>query len=224
MATDSLALLREVDLFRGLSEEELVECKRALPMFTANKDRLLVIPGREEQSLYIIKRGGVRLYRLSTDGREITLGELGVGDVFGNLPMFGALSRNTYAVVSSEAMICHIDEANLLALIGRHPQIAIRLLAIVGERLGEAEDQIEDLVFRSADQRIARAILRLLDASRKSKLTVSHDEIARRAGVARETVSKMLKDLEQTGLVKTGYRSLRVLDREGIESRAADKA
>jgi CRP-like cAMP-binding protein len=222
MVTDALRYFREVDLFRGLSEDELEECKRSLPMFEANKGRLLVVPGRDEHVLYIVKRGSVRLYRLSHDGREVTLGELALGDVFGTLPMFGALSRNTYAVAATDALICKITEDRLAALIARHPDMATRLLRIVGERLAAAEDQIEDLVFRTAEQRIARSIMKLLGSANRSKLTVSHEEIARNAGVARETVTKMLKDLERQGIVKTGYRSIRVLDPAPLEQRAAD--
>ncbi len=222
MIADALSYFREVDLFKGLSEEELEECKRSLPMFEADKGRLLVIPGRDEQVLYIVKRGTVRLYRLSHDGREVTLGELALGDVFGTLPLFGALSRNTYAVAATDALICKITEERLADLCARHPDMALRLLRIVGERLASAEDQIEDLVFRTAEQRIARQIIKMLESANRSKLTVSHEEIARNAGVARETVTKMLKDLERHGAVKTGYRSLRVLDPAPLERRAAD--
>lgn len=219
---DTLSYFRELDLFRGLSEEELEFCKRTLPMFTANEGRLIVTPNSDEQVLYILKKGTVRLYRLSRDGREVTLGTLNPGDVFGTLPLFGALSRSTYAEAASEAVICHISETQLEDLVDRHPNIAIRLLRIVGERLAAAEDQIEDLAFRSAEQRIARAVVKLLETSKRSKLSVSHEQIARNAGVARETVTKVLGGMERHGWIKTGYRSLRVIDPAPIEERAAD--
>jgi CRP/FNR family transcriptional regulator len=219
---DTLSYFRELDLFRGLTEEELEFCKRTLPMFTANEGRLIVLPNSDEQVLYILKKGAVRLYRLSRDGREVTLGTLHPGDVFGTLPLFGALSRNTYAEAASEAVICKISETQLEDLVDRHPDIAIRLLRIVGERLAAAEDQIEDLAFRSAEQRIARAIVKLLEGSSRRKLSVSHEQIARNAGVARETVTKVLGGMERHGWIKTGYRSLRVIDSAPIEERAAD--
>jgi CRP/FNR family transcriptional regulator, cyclic AMP receptor protein len=219
---DALSYFKELDLFRGLSEEELLECKRTLPMFTASDGKLVMVPGRQEQSMYILKEGTIRLFRLSRDGREVTLGELEPGEVFGTLPMFGALSRNTYAVAEGDALICHIGEAQLIELIGRHPDMAVRLLGIVGERLAAAEDRIEDLTFRSAEQRIARSLLDLWEANPRSKLSVSHEEIARRAGVARETVTRMLRLLEKSQVVKTGYRSIRILDTAPLEERAAD--
>ncbi|MEX0874626.1 MAG: Crp/Fnr family transcriptional regulator [Actinomycetota bacterium] len=219
---DTLSYFRELDLFRGLSEEELEYCKRTLPMFTANAGRLVVTPNSVEKVLYILKKGGVRLYRLSRDGREVTLGTLAPGDVFGTLPLFGALSRNTYAEAATEAVICKINEEQLADLVARHPDIAITLLRIVGERLAAAEDQIEDLAFRSAQQRVARAVVKLLEASRRGKLSVSHEQIARDAGVARETVTKVLGGMEREGWIKTGYRSLRVLEPDPIRERAAD--
>lgn len=219
---DTLSYFRELDLFRGLSEEELEFCKRTLPMFTANEGRLVVTPGSDEQVLYILKKGAVRLYRLSRDGREVTLGTISPGDVFGTLPLFGALSRHTYAEAATDALICKISEPQLENLIERHPQIGVRLLRIVGERLAAAEDQIEDLAFRSAEQRVARAVVKLLASSKRGKLSVSHEQIARSAGVARETVTKVLGGMERHGWIKTGYRSLRVIDPTPIEERASD--
>lgn len=219
---DTLSYFRELDLFKGLTEEELEFCKQTLPMFTANEGLLILTPGSDEQLLYILKKGAVRLYRLSRDGREVTLGTLVPGDVFGTLPLFGALSRNTYAEAASDALICKISEPQLAQLVERHPHIAITLLRIVGERLAAAEDQIEDLAFRSAEQRVARAVVKMLDGAKRSKLAVSHEQIARSAGVARETVTKVLGGMERHGWIKTGYRSLRILDRAPIEERAAD--
>lgn len=219
---DTLSYFRELDLFKGLSEEELEFCKRTLPMFTANEGRLVLTPGSDEQVLYILKKGAVRLYRLSREGREVTLGILNPGDVFGTLPLFGALSRNTYAEAATDALICKISEPQLAELVERHPNIAMTLLRIVGERLAAAEDQIEDLAFRSAEQRVARALIKMLQESKRAKLSVSHEQIARNAGVARETVTKVLGGLERHGWIKTGYRSLRVIDAAPIEERAAD--
>ncbi len=220
---DTLSYFRELDLFQGLTEEELEFCKRTLPMFTANAGRLIVTPNADEQVLYILKRGEVRLYRLSRDGREVTLGTLHKGDVFGTLPLFGALSRNTYAeAASDDALICKISEKQLAELVEKHPNIAMQLLRIVGERLAAAEDQIEDLAFRSAEQRIARAVVKLLEGAKRNKLSVSHEQIARNAGVARETVTKVLGGMERHGWIKTGYRSLRVVDPAPIQERAAD--
>lgn len=218
---DKLAYLRKVDLFGGLSTEELKACEQSLPMSRVSKGRVLCTPSDTDEALYVIKEGAVRLYRLSRDGREVTLGTLGVGDVFGTLPIAGSISRNTFAQAESDGLVCRISEASLRELVGRHPDIALRLFRLLGERLASTEDQVEDLAFRSAEQRVARQVLRLVSEN-GTKVTVSHEQIAKAAGVARETVTKILGVMEQAGIVKTGYRRLKVLDRDAVSRRATD--
>lgn len=219
---DTLVLFRELDLFKGLSDDELEICKQTFPMFKASAGRLLYTPAAEDEAMYILKKGSVRVYRLSRDGREVTLGTLEPGDVFGTLPVFGALSRASFAEAASDSLICKIDEDQLAWLLRRHPDVGLRLLRFVGERLASAEDQIEDLAFRSAEQRVARQVSKLLGIRNANRLFVSHEEIAKAAGVARETVTKIVGGWEREGLVKTGYRRLRVLDPASIDRRAAD--
>lgn len=219
---DKLSYLRQIDLFHGLSEEELKECERVFPMVRVPRGQVVLTPGGYEQALYIVKEGSIRLYRLSHDGRELTLGRLHQGDVFGTLPIFGSISRKTFAEAGTDSLLCAMSERHLEDLIRRHPEIGIRLLRIVGERLGAVEDQLEDVAFRSAEQRVARSLLRLMDEEEVSELGLSHEELARAAGVARETVTKILGAMERRGWVETGYRSLRVLQRQPIEGRAGD--
>lgn len=219
---DKLSYFRKADLFHGLSEDELRECERTLPMFEAVPGRILYTPGQQTEALYVIKDGSVRLYRISREGREVNLGTLGTGDVFGTLPMFGAASRNTLAETASNSVICMINEHQLQDLLGRHPDIAIHLLRLLGERLMMVEDLAEDFVFRTAEQRVTRSVLKLLAERGDGKLAVSHEQIAKDAGVARETVTKVLDSMKRRGWLKIGYRSIKVLDRERLEERASD--
>lgn len=129
--------------------------------------------------------------------------------------------RATFAQAESDGLVCRISESSLRELVGRYPDIALRLFRLLGERLASTEDQVEDLAFRSAEQRVARQVLRLASEN-GTKVTVSHEQIAKTAGVARETVTKILGGMEQAGIVKTGYRRLKVLDRDAVARRATD--
>lgn len=219
---DKLTYLREVDLFGSLSEEELRECEREFPMIRAPRGSVVLTPVYEREVLYIVKEGIIRLYRLSHDGRELTLGRLHRGDVFGTLPLFGSLSRNTFAEADSDVVLCQMTEQHLEGLIRRHAEVAMRLLRIVGERLASAEDQLEDLAFRSAEQRIARSLLRLVKEEGTDRLEVSHEDLARAAGLARETVTKILGAMERKGWVETGYRWLKLSEPDRITEAGGD--
>lgn len=174
------------------------------------------------RALYIVKRGRLRLYRLWPDGRQVALGVFEPGEVFGTLELFGGAGRDAFAEAEEDSLLCVLQERDLGELIGRHPEIALRLLRILGSRLAAVEEQLENIAFRSAEQRVARSLLRLLGRRREPRLRVSHEQIARSAGVARETVTKVLGAMEREGWLETGYRSLRVLDPAGIEDVARD--
>lgn len=221
-SVDRVNHLRTVDLFDGLAEAELHEVERSSPVVRADAGRLLYAPGASDEALWILKQGAVRLYRLSTDGREVSLGTLGPGDVFGTMPLFGSFGRLTFAEAAEPSVVCRMDEHRLESLVSRHPQVAIRLLRLVGERMAVLEDLLEDLAFRSAEQRVARAVLRMRDERRSDRLVVSHEQVAKAAGVARETATKIIGTLERAGVVETGYRRMRIVDASGLASRAGD--
>ncbi|HEV8572926.1 MAG TPA: Crp/Fnr family transcriptional regulator [Actinomycetota bacterium] len=217
------ACLRETDLFLGLLPEEMASWERRLPLLRVAAGELVFTPLDRSRALYIVKRGRVRLYRLWQDGRQVTLGAFESGEVFGTLELFGAAGRNAFAEAEQDSLLCLLREEDLGELIGRHPEVALRLLRILGARLAAVEEQLENIAFRSAEQRVARSLLRLLGRLREPRLRVSHEQIARSAGVARETVTKVLGAMEREGWLQTGYRSLRVLKPARIEEAARDK-
>lgn len=216
------ACLRDTDLFLGLAPDEMAWWGRRLPLLRVTAGELVFTPLDRPRALYIVKRGRVRLYRLWADGRQVTLGIFEPGEVFGTLELFGGAGRDAFAEAEEESLLCLLREEDLGELIGRHPQVALRLLRILGSRLAAVEEQLENIAFRSAEQRVARSLLRLFGGRREPRLRVSHEQIARSAGVARETVTKVLGAMEREGWVETGYRSLRVLKPSQIEDAAGD--
>jgi CRP/FNR family transcriptional regulator, cyclic AMP receptor protein len=215
--------LQETDLFLGLSPEEMASWARRLPTVRVAPGELVFTPLDRPRALYIVKRGRVRLYRLWTDGRQVTLGIFEPGEVFGTLELLGRAGRDAFAEAEEDSLLCLLREEDLEELIRRHPGVGLWLLRILGSRLAAVEEQLENIAFRSAEQRVARSLLRLLGRRREPKLRVSHEQIARSAGVARETVTKVLGAMEREGWLETGYRSLRVLKPARIEEAARDK-
>jgi CRP/FNR family cyclic AMP-dependent transcriptional regulator len=216
------ACLRETDLFFGLGPDEMASWARRLPILRIAAGELVFTPLDRPRALYIVKQGRLRLYRLWPDGRQVTLGVFEPGEVFGTLELFGGAGREAFAEAEEDSLLCLLREEDLGELIGRHPEVALRLLRILGSRLASVEDQLESIALRSAEQRVARSLLRLLGRRREPRLRVSHEQIARSAGVARETVTKVLGAMEREGWLETGYRSLRVLKPSRIEDAAQD--
>lgn len=222
MPADTRAILSSVHLFSGLSSEQIADCERRLPMAWHEPGAVLQDP-TSPPVLQIVKRGEVRLFRVAEAGREVTIAVLGRDDVFGTMPLLGAAAvRPTFAQARRRALVCRIDEDALRDLLADYPQLGVELLRTLGRRLADAEDLAEDLALRSAHERVVRTVARLAARQRGSKLRVSHEEIAKAAGVVRETATKTLKDLERGGVIRTGYRSVTVVDALRLEAAATD--
>jgi len=116
-------------------------------------------------------------------------------------------------------LICVLSRSDLQALIRRNPEVGLRLLAELGARLRQHEEDLESLAFRSLPARLAALLLREADIYGTVD-GYSHQELAERLGTYRETVSQLLGRFRGEGLVSIEPRRIRLLDREGLAAYA----
>lgn len=215
----TLRQLRKAALFRCLSDDELVALERGLPMQRLHAGAQ--IPTRDlARSLHIVKAGRIRVFRLSRRGREVTLAVCRRDDVFGRLPALGGSATRNLAQAETDALVCSLDESRFRQLASSHPEVAVTLVEALGRQLAAREELVEDLTFRSAEERVARVVLRMADRRGGGRIRTSHAEVARAAGVVRETATRTLGRMERDGLVALGYGSLTVLDAPRLARRA----
>jgi len=163
LADDELraGLLREVDLFAGLSDADLKQISGSLPMATCLRGGLITSPDDDDERLYIVKSGRVRLYRLTADGRQLTLDILDKGRVVGRMNWLGQQLADTYAEAIQDALICSFTPAELQQLIDRHPAIGMNIIRYLSERLASSEREREIMAYRTVEQRLATRLLDL---------------------------------------------------------------
>ena len=123
-----------------------------------------------------------------------------------------------FAEATTESVICMLSRADVQRLILDYPRFALRLLEAVGNRVVQAERQLEDLAFKSVVPRLADLLRR---ESRDGRLDgLSHQDIGERLGVYRETATYALNELKALGIIEIGRRRIRILDERGL-ARAA---
>ncbi len=183
--------------------------------------------GDPGDSLYVITRGKVKLSRASSDGRESLLSVLGPGEMFGELSLFDPGPRLTTAYVVSDTEFISLGNDALRAFLGRHPEVAMQMLAGLAHRLRKTNEGLSDLVFTDVPGRVAKALLDLSDRfGRRSDagLVVAHDltqeELAQLVGASRETVNKALADFAQRGWVTLGAKAVTLMDVDRLRRRA----
>lgn len=171
-------------------------------------------------SLYLILEGSVSILLEDTDGREIVLAYLGPGDFFGEMCLFPEQKART-AIVRTRAQPTLVAEATYTAFrqfAAAHHEIMYEIAGQLAARLRDTSQRLGDLAFLDVAGRLAHILLDLSkkpDAQQHPRgrvVKISRQELARNAGCSREMAGRVLKKLEEDGLVISQGRNILVLD------------
>lgn len=198
--------LRQNRLFEAASLESIEDCEHLFKTTIFPKKSLVFDQGDPTQLVYLIKRGQVRVARLTPEGKEVTVAILGAGDLFGEETLFDNEARTTVAVCMEESLLCTARAEDLFALLSRDPRLALNVAKILSDRLGEASATMEDLAYAKVSDRIIHLFERLAGEHGRATtkgtridVRLTHADIASLIGSTRETVS-----LEMSNLIKAG--------------------
>ncbi len=207
--------LRQNRLFDRVTDESIENCEHIFKTTLFPKRSMVFDQGDPTRLVYLIKRGNVRIVRLTPDGKEVSVAVLGAGDIFGEETLFEQQTRTTVAVCVDETLLCTAKADDLFALLSRDPQLALNVARILSERLDEATSTMEDLAYARVPDRIMNLFERL--AAEHGKETASgialgvrltHADIASLVGSTRETVSLELSNLVKAGRIRMDGRTI----------------
>lgn len=214
--------LRRLNLFAGMSPEEVETIADQLRERTCRRRETLLDPTAPGDRIFLIKRGAVRVYHLSPDGRELTSAILRPGQLLGTSSLVGVGEHDAFAEAMEETYLCEATAEEFVRLMSGHPLLAAKVTVALARQLLRLERQLEQLAFQEVPARLAQALLQLADdngGQLPNQLT--HAELATLVATTRETVTKALSDFVAAGLVEVGYRHLAILDPTGLQ-RIAD--
>lgn len=216
--------LTKSQLFAGVPEEKVRQVEGMLHMNACHRGAQLFGEGQSGEMLYVLKKGRVRLYKLSPSGKELTIDILGPGAVFGEMAVMGQGMYNLHAEALEESLVCRMSRADVQKVIALFPQVALNVMEILGLRVRWLEDQLEDIGLHQARARIASLLLRLpgsADSSGRKVLSMRYtqEELAKMAGLSRETASLTINQFRTEHLLDlTLGRRIRLLDAAELES------
>ena len=213
--------LRNVSLFESLNEEELEALAQMTITRNFSKDGVIILAEEEGDTLFIIKKGRVKVSIVSEDGREVILSILGEGTVFGELSLLDGKPRSANVIATEDTSLIMLRRHDFVQLIFKVPQIATALLAELASRLRRTDRQIEGLALLDVTSRISETLLQLAgDRGVETADGVvihnrpTHQELANMSGTTRETVSRVLKRLETQGYICCKGRTIAILREE----------
>ena len=225
---EKLRLLSMVDILEPLSREEIKELSLRVPDTHIEKGRIFYTPYERAEALFMLKRGRVRIYRVSPDGKEFTLDVVGPGQVFGEMSLTAQRLENAYAEAMEPMVVCVLKREDLERLVMDKPQVGLKMMGVLSERLSRAEDRMEDMALKEVPARLANFILQLVESEGvvtregyKIPTRYTHRQLATMIGSKRETVTKAFTLLQQAGAVELKRRHIHVRDIEALKKIAA---
>lgn len=222
---DIVAVLENTALFSSLSPEELrtLAVRAARKLFKSGE--LLFSEGEACHGLHIIASGKVRIFKTSAGGREQVLAVNQPGESVAELPVFDGGVYPASAVAIEETQIAFISQRDFHAYCLEHPQVALKVLSVVGARLRRLVGIIEELSFTTIRQRLVAMLLKLAQsegaqtgAGLEFHLPSTHQELANQLGTVRELISRNLMRLQAEGLLEVDARRIVVKDLKSLSA------
>ena len=180
--------------------------------------------GDQCHGLFVVATGRIRIFKLSPSGREQVLAVEGPGSSFAELPVFDGGSYPASASAVEDTEVLFISRRDFQNYCREHPEVALKVLAVVGSRLRRLVGIIEDLSFTTVRQRLISLLLRLAEGSGiateqgvRVELTTTHQDLAAELGTVRELVSRNLSRLQAEGLLEVDGRTIIVKDLSGLK-------
>lgn len=220
------ATLAKVAIFSGLTETQIAFlAERAVTRAYAAGDPVFG-EGEPCLGLFIVESGHIRLFKSSASGREQVLSIDGPGSSVAEVPVFDGGNYPASATAIEPAVLLFVRKQDFQALCIAHPQVALKVLAIVGARLRKLVGIIEELSFTTVRHRLASLLLRLAQEGKRTPegVTVTlppNQELAAQIGTVRELVSRNLSRFQSQGLLKIDGRNVLITDLDALEAELA---
>jgi CRP/FNR family transcriptional regulator, cyclic AMP receptor protein len=202
----NLDLIRRVPLFSMLSNEHAQQVADSVVKRRFRRGELVVEQGRKSNALFILLNGRARVLTADSRGREVILAVLEAGDYVGEMSLIDnePHSATVRAEVQTDMLV--LGRAEFARCLPDTTTLAYGILRGLVSRLRAADRQIESLALLDVYGRVARTLLDMAEDVNGTHLIrnkVSRQDMAKVVGASREMVSRVMKDLEQRGVIET---------------------
>ena len=193
-------------MFSMLSESQAQYLSQSVVKQRLKRGERIVEQGKKSDALYIILAGRARVVVTNSQGREVILASLGAGDCIGEMSLIDnkAHSASVEAEVQTDVLV--LGRADFSAALAESHTMALSIMRGLVQRLRKADQQIESLALLDVYGRVARTLLEMSEVINEQRIIrnkVSRQDMAKIVGASREMVSRVMKDLEERGVIET---------------------
>lgn len=188
------------------------------------KGQIIFSAGDTADRIYLIEKGFVKIYRITPDGRRVTVGSMRTsGQLMGLAETLYHGERTCFAGAISDSTLVVVRKSRFEELLARQPSIAIKVATTLGIRMREAEAIIQEMVCWQVPGRLAMLLIKMseragveTEAGTKITLRLTHEEIACMIGTSRQTVTSLLNTFKQENSIYIEGREMFILDADKL--------
>ncbi|HNR32983.1 MAG TPA: Crp/Fnr family transcriptional regulator [Candidatus Hydrogenedentes bacterium] len=212
--------LKEVAFFQDLDATVLARVGEFVYHREYGTRQIVFFPDDPCDFVYWVRKGRVRITRVSDDGRELSFRHAAPGDMFGEECLVNRGRRENYAEALRAGVLCLMRAVDFRKCVREEGAFACQVAHYLCERGLETEQTLSEMVFCSVRRRLASGLLRLLrreGGQPGATLQVTHQELANLIGSTRETTTATLHGLRTEGIVALANRSIVIRDPAALE-------
>ena len=218
-----LGVISAVPSFSGLPESQLREIKNISVDRHFNKGEIIFSDGDDGTGFFVVVEGLVKIFKVSSEGKEQILHIYGPGEPFGQVAVYAGRSYPANAQAIAKSHVLFFPRSAFVELLTANPSLALNMLAVLSMRLREFTVQVENLSLKEVPARLAGYLIYLVDEQGKEDvvtLYISKGQLASLLGTIPETLSRIFARMTELNLIELDGRNIKLLSRDKLEELA----
>ena len=218
-----LNIISAIPLFNGLPDDQLGAIRQIAVEKHYNKGQTIFTEGDETTGLFVVVDGRIKIYKVSSEGKEQILHIFETGQSFGEVTVFTGQQLPANAQTLAKSRLLIFPRSAFVGLVKANPSLALNLLAIMSKKLRQFAVQIENLSLKEIPARLASYLIYLAEeqgCGDAVTLNVSKGQLASLLGTIPETLSRIFAKLSGQNLIRVEGPKITLLDLQGIEDLA----
>jgi len=215
--------LGNIPLFEGLPENQLSDLASIALEKTYKKGATIFFEGDPGNGFYVVKEGRIKIFKISSDGKEQILHVFGSGEPFGEAPVFEGRRFPAHAEALMDTVCIFFPRKSFIELISKNPSLAMNMLGVLSRRLRRFAALVEDLSLKEVPGRLAAYLLYLSETeSNRNELSLdmAKGQLAGMLGTIPETLSRILGKMVKQGHLEVVGPKIKIMDRNGLQELA----
>jgi len=214
-------------IFSGLDQTEMTQIAAAARSLRKERGEFVYMPGDRADSVYVLKKGRIKLSVLSESGKEIAIDIIQPGEIFGEFALIDESVRSNMAQALDDVTILVFHKRDFVHLLESQSRLALNYIRMVGDRRRRMEKKLSDITSKEVPARVCELLHELSVNAlspgevHQSLIPLTHQDVASLIGASRQTTTSVLNDLMRSGFIELGRGWVRIKSLKDIQTYAS---